>query len=295
MGEKASGDHALVDGTGAARPARREVLAGLALSVAGLATAPWPAAAGPGPRRRRGDELSGLPAFERLHYPVVRLPVVTANGDRVPVVVEMTHPMEAGHWIESVSVVNPRDPVPSKGVFHLGPGSGQVYVGFQARMDAGPSEVLVTARCSAHGDWTTLQSVTVADGRGGCAAPGPSPSRRGEADVLPPRLRIPQLVKTGRIRRDEVVDVQLSMRHPNRTGLAYRDGRFVAETPPFHLDSLAAFHGDEPVCRFALTSALSDDPLITFRLRAVRGGLLRVVLTNSRGDRFEASTPVEVS
>jgi desulfoferrodoxin (superoxide reductase-like protein) len=276
-------------------PSRREVLLGVAVPLLGLSGRVREGAGAPGPRRRRADELADLSPFERLHYPVARLPVVTANGDRVPFVVEMTHPMEAGHAIEQVSVVNPRDPVPSKGVFRFTPESGQVYVAFQARMDAGPSEVQVTARCSVHGDWTTLQSVTVADGRGGCAAPGPTPERRAGADGLPPRLRIPQLVKTGRVRRDEVVDVQLSMRHPNRTGLAFRDGRFVPDTPPFHLDSLVAFHGEEPVCRFALTSALSDDPLITFRLRAGRGGLLRVVLTNNRGDRFETSTPLEVS
>jgi hypothetical protein len=92
-----------------------------------------------------------------------------------------------------------------------------------------------------------------------------------------------------------VIDVQLSMRHPNRTGLAYRDGRFVADSPPFHLESLTALYGGEPVCRFQLTSALGDDPLITFRLRAGRGGVLQVLLANNRGGRFDASTRVEVS
>jgi hypothetical protein len=63
---------------------------------------------------------------------------------------------------------------------------------------------------------------------------------------------------------------------------------------------VALSNGDAPEhevrgSRFLFTSALSDDPLITFRLRAGRGGLLRVVLTNNRGDRFETSTPLEVS
>lgn len=274
----------------------RRDLIGLALAAVGLAV---PAgrrvvAAGPPGRRRWGDELAGLSPFERLHHPAVRLPVVTANGDRVPIVIEMTHPMEPGHYVESLSVLNARDPVPSKGVFGFTPGSGQVYLAFQARLDAGPSDMAVTARCSVHGDWTTVQSVTVADGRGGCAAPAPPVDRRLGTEVLPPRLRIPQRLKAGRIRSDEIVEVQLSMRHPNRTGLVYRDGRFVAESPPFHLDSLVATYGGEPVCRFALTSALSDDPLISFRLRAARGGVLQVVLTNNRGGRFDASARVEV-
>ena len=275
---------------------RRDVL-GLALATVGLSglAGRRAGAAGPEGRRRWGDELADLSPFERLHHPVVRLPVVTANGDRVPIVVEMTHPMEPEHRIESVSVVNARDPVPSKGVFRFTPESGQVSLAFQARLDAGPSDVAVTAHCSVHGDWTTVQSVTVADGRGGCAAPAPPADRRLGRDVLPPRVRIRQLLKAGRIRPDEIVDIELSMRHPNRTGLVYRDGRFVLESPPFHLDSLVALYGGEPVCRFAFTSALSDDPLIVFRLRAGSGGLLQVVLTNNRGGRFEASARVEAS
>ena len=85
------------------------------------------------------------------------------------------------------------------------------------------------------------------------------------------------------------------MRHPNRTGLARRDGRFVAESEPFHLREMEVWYQDARVSRFALTSALSDDPLITFRVRAGKGGVLRAVLENTRGRRFEAQARVEVS
>jgi len=44
-----------------------------------------------------------------------------------------------------------------------------------------------------------------------------------------------------------------------------------------------------------LTSALSDNPLIAFKLRAHAEGLLRAVLTNNRGQRFEATHPIRVS
>jgi hypothetical protein len=47
-------------------------------------------------------------------------------------------------------------------------------------------------------------------------------------------------------------------------------------------------YGDEPVSRFLLTAALSDNPMITFKLRAVRQAPVRVTLVNTRGERFEA-------
>jgi hypothetical protein len=63
---------------------------------------------------------------------------------------------------------------------------------------------------------------------------------------------------------------------------------------------VALSNGDAPEhevqgSRFLFTSALSDDPLISFRVRAGQGGVLRAALGNTRGQRFEALTRVEVS
>jgi hypothetical protein len=44
-----------------------------------------------------------------------------------------------------------------------------------------------------------------------------------------------------------------------------------------------------------MTSAVSDDPFVTFRLRAAREEPLRVLLTNSRGQQFEATHQIRVS
>ena len=43
------------------------------------------------------------------------------------------------------------------------------------------------------------------------------------------------------------------------------------------------FHTFQPISRFTLTSALSDNPWIAFRPRAPGEDLLRVVLANNRG------------
>lgn len=248
------------------------------------------------PGRRLGAEDPNLLSpFDRLHFPVLRLPVVTTNGAKVPVVVEMPHPMEPGHYITSVQVVNERDPVPSKGVFHFSPANGRVYLAFQARVDQGVSELVATAECNRDGRWSSARSVNIPEGAGGCATPAPPPARTMGPDILPPRIRIPQLIKNGRIRPGEIIDVQLTMRHPNRTGLAGSNGRFVPVSEPFHLQEMEVVYGAERVSRFTMTSALSDDPFITFRLRAAREAPLRIVLTNNRGQRFEAAHPIRFS
>ncbi len=246
-------------------------------------------------RRLRADAPDLLSPFERLHLPALELPVITINGAKVPVVLEMAHPMESDHSITRVQIVNERDPVPSKGVFYFTPANGQVYLAFQVRIDHGVSEVLVTADCNRHGRWSSTRSINIPEGAGGCAGKAPPPGRTKGADILPPQIRIPQLVKHGRIRPGEIIDVQLEMRHPNRTGLVVRDGKFVQESEPFYLKDLEVFYDAERVSRFELTSALSDDPFITFRLRARREGPVRIVLTNSRGQRFETMHPIRFS
>ncbi len=74
-----------------------------------------------------------------------------------------------------------------------------------------------------------------------------------------------------------------------------RDGKFVQQSEPFYLQDMEVYYCGERVSRFALTSALSDDPLITFGLLATREGSLQVRLMNNRGQRFEAHHEVHLS
>jgi desulfoferrodoxin (superoxide reductase-like protein) len=283
-------------GQRASRPrewSRRGFL-GLASAAVGLLVdgATGRAGAAPAARHLPADDPDLLPPFERMHLPALRLPVVTANGAKVPVVVEMTHPMEPGHSVTRIEVVNARDPVPSKGVFHFTAANGPVYLSFQARMHHGISEVSVTADCTLHGRWSSARPINIAEGGGGCADPAPRRERVREDEIQPPAIRIPQLVKGRPVRPDQLVLVQLMTRHPSRTGLVFRDGKFARQSAPFHLEQIEVFYGEERVSRFELTSALSDDPLISFRLRAGREAPLRIVLTNTRGQRFEATHPI---
>jgi sulfur-oxidizing protein SoxY len=263
----------------------RRAFLGAAAVAAALGVAGRPGAAPAGGGRDGAPERE--PDFERRHRPTLRMPAVTENGAWVPVVVEMEHPMTADHAVTTVHVVNERDPVPSKGVFHLTPANGQVYLALQVRLDQGASRVVATATCNRHGAWSSARAVTVADGAGGCAGPV-APARGGDDDIRPPLIRIPALVKHGRVRAGEVIDVQVKVRHPSRTGLAYQQGRWVAVAEPFYIESIEVFHGARPVSRFELTPALSDDPFLVFRLRADRAAPVRVVLRNSRGRSLQA-------
>jgi Sulphur oxidation protein SoxZ len=177
-------------------------------------------------------------------------------------------------------------------VFHFTPANGHAYVAFQARVDEGPSAVTTIAHCGRHGRFTTTAPVTIAEGGGGCVAGPPALLHPGVDEIQGPIIRIPQLVADGEIRGGEIIDVQVKIRHPNRTGLALRDGRFVQDAEPFHLTEMDVVYDGERVSRFVLTAALSDSPMITCKLLARRRADVRVTLTNTRGQRFTATHPI---
>lgn len=262
---------------------RRRFL-GLASAAVGL----WVRPAFAGAASERGG-ASGPDALEREHLPVLRVPRLTANGAKVPIVVELAHPMTPDHLVKSVHVANESDPISSKGTFRFSPSNGAVYLAFQVRMHEGVSEVTATAECNRHGLFSARSTIEIPAGAGGCGGGGPGVGRARGDDIGAPLIRIPELVGHGALRPGDLVHPQVKMRHPNRTGLVFRDGRFVAEGEPIHLDTMEVFYGGERVSRFELTSALADDPFVTFALRLRREGVLRVVLTNSLGQVFEAT------
>jgi predicted secreted protein len=244
-----------------------------------------------------GRALGAAPADAAAEHGLrIRVPRLTRNGAKVPIVVEADVPLTPEHRLSVVRVRNENDPISTKGTFHFTPANGRVYLAFQARMHEGASEAVAIAECNVHGALTARGPIEIPIGTGGCAGGGPNaiPRTHGD-DIHPPVIRIPALVERRALLPGEFFQVQVKLRHPSRTGLTFRDGRFVQESEPLHLDALEVFQDGDPVSRFLLTSAISDDPLFTFGLLARRAGRVQVALTNSRGQRFEAEHALPVA
>ena len=276
-----------------ARSLSRRGFLGLTSTAAGLfIRGAW---AGSPERRLLDGDPAFLSPLEREHLPLLRLPETTRNGAKVPILVEMSHPMTPDHYISSLEVVNDTDPIPSKGMFRFTPANGAAYVAFQARMDDGESEVTVTTECTRHGRWQVRRRISIPEDAGGCTGTPPPWGRTSGAEIHPPEIRIAELVQHGGIRRGELIHPQLKIRHPNRTGLAESNGSFVKVSEPLYLQEMEVWFGGERVSRFELTPALSDDPFITFALLASREGPLEVRLLNNRGQRFETTHEIHFS
>jgi hypothetical protein len=199
--------------------------------------------------------------------------------------------MDPAHHVTSVGVRNGRDPIPGKGEFAFTPANGQAYVSFQARLDDGASTLEVAVECSGGRRWSSGEPTRVVDGTGGCGGAAPRPARAAR-EIRPPVIRLPQLVRGERVQAGHLIDVQVKLQHPVRTGLERQGERWTRVSDPLYLTDLEVFLGAERVSHFRLTPALSDDPLIAFRLRPREEGLVRVVIRNNHGARLEAEHPI---
>ena len=241
------------------------------------------------------DPSASDAALKEIHTPKLVLPATTRNGNHVPVAVKMSHPMEPGHHIRRVQFLNESDPIPSKGVFHPTPANGGIYFAFQARMHSGTSTVLAIAECNLHGTWTARQRITIPDGQGGCAtADGTKPTAAKE-EILPPVIRIPELVRRGHLVKGQMSEVQVKFKHPSTTGLAYENKKFVQVEEPLYVTSMQVLYGERLVSRYDMTAGLSDNPFLKFKLKLTEEKPIRIVFTNSKGRHFSGSTEVVLS
>ena len=240
------------------------------------------------------DPSASRAAAKELHTPKLIAPAMTRNGEHVPVAVKMTHPMERGHYIQRIQFLNESDPIPSKGIFHPTPANGEVYFAFQARMHSGTSTVLAIAECNLHGTQSARHQITIPDGQGGCATAGQKETSQKE-EILPPLIRIPELVRRGQLAKGTTTEVQVKFKHPSKTGLAYENQKFIQVEEPLYLALMQVFYGERQVSRYEMTPALSDNPFLTFKLKLRDAKPIRIVFTNSRGEQFTAVHEVVLS
>lgn len=110
--------------------------------------------------------------------------------------------------------------------------------------------------------------------------------------VKPPRMRIGR-----RIKKDQVFKVKVRFEHPSFTGLGQVDPEsnpaFNRAIPVSFIRNMLVYYGDKLVTRFDMTSAIADNPLFTFKMRAVKEEPLKVVFIDNAGDRWETSKDIK--
>jgi desulfoferrodoxin (superoxide reductase-like protein) len=162
-------------------------------------------------------------------------------------------------------------------------------------MHSGTSTVVAVAECNLHGSWSASQRITIPEGQGGCANAGPEKKIQVQEPIPPPVIRVPELVRKGRLEKGTTTDIQIKFKHPSQTGLAYENNKFVQVEDPFYVRSMEVFYGDRLVSRYEMTAGLSDNPFLTLKLKFTEAKPIHVIFTNSLGRQFRAVQEVVLS
>lgn len=112
-------------------------------------------------KRHDSPPDAGAQLLEREHRPTLDAPSLAENPVAVPVRFTVDHPMEPGHFIESMEIVLETDPVPHKGTYRFPPANGRAGVSFPMRSGAGGTlKAIVT--CSRHGRFVGRRELRIA-------------------------------------------------------------------------------------------------------------------------------------
>ena len=114
------------------------------------------------------------------------------------------------------------------------------------------------------------------------------------ANIKPPRIRVGRKIK-----KDQIFKVKVRFEHPSFTGLGQVDTdtnpAFNRAIPVTYIRNMLVYYGDDLVSRFNMTSAIADNPLFAFKLKAVKEAPVKVVFVNNQGERWEVSKNIKFS
>lgn len=111
------------------------------------------------------------------------------------------------------------------------------------------------------------------------------------AKIKPPRMRIKR-----RVKQDEIFKVKVRFDHPSFTGLGMVDENeelFNRARPSTFIRNMLVYYGDDLVSRFRTSSAIADNPLFSFKLKATKEAPVKVVFIDDQGERWETTEEVK--
>jgi sulfur-oxidizing protein SoxY len=163
-----------------------------------------------------------------------------------------------------------------------------------ARVEPGPAGVLrafsTVLRVDAHTlvhavaetrDGRLLEAASFVEASRGFSAP----LNTGFAEARDTMGRMILAMPEGPPAPGRAVPVQLSVNHPNTTGMQI-DGRSRTPLPVSFLNRLAVRYRGEEVVRVEAETSIAEDPTFGFTLSGEAGGELRVEAEDSDGRRF---------
>lgn len=219
----------------------------------------------------RGQYFGDRPITETAEVVVLHAPERAEDAAQVPIRVEAKLPAAQ---VTRLILFADNNPVPHIGTFRFGANDGPVELALNIRVDGyGPVRAIVEAR-----DGSLYMSQRFVKASGGCSAPAMTDPKAAAFTMGQMRLRVTDAGPGS--------TVQLSIRHPNTSGLQ-RNQITQLPIPAHFIRELRVELDGQPVFAAETDISISENPRYRFPMPAANSGTLHVEAIDTQGSRFE--------
>ena len=205
----------------------------------------------------RGDIFKGRPILDGAGLVILDAPRRAEDSAIVPIGMRVNFSGDDKRTLQSLTLVIDENPAPVAGTFTIGPRSGVTSISTRVRVNA-YSYVRVIAELS-DGQLYGVKAFVKASG--GCSAPASSNIDATKAMLGQMKFR------TFRPESDALPEAQVMLRHPQNSGLQM-DQLTRLYVPPFFIENLKIWQGDDLMVAMDGGIAISEDPNVRFNYRS---------------------------
>ncbi len=232
----------------------------------------------------KGDIFKNRPVLDGSGLVVLDAPKRAEDAAIVPIGMRVNFAGEDKRTLKSLTLVIDENPAPVAGTFTIGPRSGVTSISTRVRVNT-YSYVRLVAELS-DGQLYGVKAFVKASG--GCSAPASSNSDATKAMLGQMKFR------TFPPNADALPEAQIMLRHPQNSGLQM-DQLTRLYIPPFFIENLKIWQGDDLVLALDGGIAISEDPNLRFNYKSNGAGKFRVEAVDTSKEVFRSEWPVEKS
>jgi sulfur-oxidizing protein SoxY len=204
----------------------------------------------------KGDIFKDRPILDGSGLVTLEAPRRAEDAAIVPIGMRVNLPADDKRSILSLTLVIDENPAPVAGKFTIGPHSGVTAISTRVRVNT-YSYVRAVAELS-DGQLYAVKSYVKASG--GCSAPAASNADAAKSTLGQMKFRI---FPPG---ADGLPEAQIMLRHPQNSGLQM-DQVTRLYVPPFFIETLEVWQGEDLVLALDGGIAISEDPNLRFNYR----------------------------
>jgi sulfur-oxidizing protein SoxY len=232
----------------------------------------------------KGDIFKDRPIRDGAGLVILDAPRRAEDAAVVPIGMRVNFAANDQRTLQSLTLVIDENPAPVAATFTIGPHSGVTSVSTRVRVNS-YSYVRVVAELS-DGQLYGVKAYVKASG--GCSAPAAA-----NADATKSMLGQMKF-RTFHSEADALPEAQIMLRHPQNSGLQM-DQLTRLYVPPFFIENLKIWQGDELVVAMEGGIAIAEDPNVRFNYRPNGAANFRAEAIDTGKDRFKDEWLIEKS